>query len=73
MTARAFILISTDLGAERDVFEELKTIPNVVDLSLVYGVYDIVATVEAESMEKNSRTRLLTRFEGWTRFDRHPA
>ena len=52
MTARAFILISTDLGVQKGVVEELRAIPNVVDASQVYGVYDIIVTVEADSMQK---------------------
>ena|SRR5487761_267063 len=56
MTAKAFVLINADLGAERDVIDRIKSIPNVVEVHVVYGVYDIVAKVEAESLEKVKET-----------------
>ena len=56
MTAKAFVLINADLGSERDVIDRIKSIPNVVEVHVVYGVYDIVAKVEAESLEKVKET-----------------
>ena len=48
----AFILINSELGKEEDVLKELRSIENVKEVHFVYGVYDIIAKVEAESMEK---------------------
>ena len=48
----AFVLINSEIGAEDQVLEELKKIPNVKEAYIVYGVYDIIAKVEAENMEK---------------------
>ena len=48
----AFLLINADLGAEQDLVKELKTIENVKEVYFVYGVYDIVVKVEAETVEK---------------------
>jgi DNA-binding Lrp family transcriptional regulator len=48
----AFLLINTALGSEDQVVGELRKIPNVKQVYPVYGVYDIVAKVEAESMGK---------------------
>lgn len=48
----AFILINSELGKEEDVLKELRSIENVKEVHFVYGVYDIIAKVEAENMEK---------------------
>ena len=49
MTAKAFLLISAELGRERDVVKELQSIPNVREVHVTYGVYDVIVKVEAES------------------------
>jgi len=48
----AFVLINSEIGGEEEVLEELKKIQNVKEAHIVYGVYDIIAKVEAESMDK---------------------
>ena len=48
----AFLLISANLSAEDKVVDELRKMPNVKEAYVTYGVYDIVARIEAESMEK---------------------
>ena len=48
----AFLLINADLGLEDQVIGELRKIPNVKEAYVVFGVFDIVAKVEAESMDK---------------------
>ena len=48
----AYVLINSEIGAEDVVLKELKKIKNVVEAYTVYGVYDIIAKVQAESMEK---------------------
>jgi len=48
----AFVLINTEIGAEEEVVNEMKKIGNVKEAFVVYGVYDIVAKVEAETMDK---------------------
>ena len=50
--ASALVLINVDAGGEDEVFENLKIMSEVKEVYVVYGVYDIVAKVEAESMEK---------------------
>ncbi|MBI3022806.1 MAG: Lrp/AsnC ligand binding domain-containing protein [Thaumarchaeota archaeon] len=52
----AFVLINADLGAEEQLVKELKGIENVREVYVVYGVYDIVAKVEADVMEKVKET-----------------
>jgi DNA-binding Lrp family transcriptional regulator len=48
----AFVLINAEIGAEDDVIKALDKIANVVEAYVVYGVYDIVSKVEAESMNR---------------------
>ena len=53
---QAFVLINADLGAEEDLLKKLRDISNVKEVYVVYGVYDIVARVEADTMEKVKET-----------------
>ena len=48
----AFVLINAEIGSEEEVLRELKKLGNIKEAYLVYGVYDIVAKIEAETMEK---------------------
>lgn len=48
----AYVLINTEIGSTSEVLEAVKKIENVLEADTVYGVYDIVAKVEAESMDK---------------------
>ena len=50
--ALAFVMITAEIGKEGEVLSELKKIEQVKEASLAYGVYDIVAKVEAETWEK---------------------
>lgn len=52
----AFVLINADLGAEEDLVKEIKNTENVKEVYIVYGVYDIVAKIEADTMEKVKET-----------------
>ena len=48
----AFVLINTNMGSMEETLKALNNISNVKEAHMVYGVYDIVAKVEAESMTK---------------------
>ena len=48
----AFVFINIDTGGEQEVLKQLQGIANVKEAYLVYGVYDLVARIEAETMEK---------------------
>ena len=52
MANTAYVLINTDTGYEDEVLHELKKTPNITEAYVVYGVYDIVAKVEAETMDR---------------------
>lgn len=49
--AKAYVLINSEIGGEQEVVEQLKSMPEVVEVSVVYGVYDVIVKLEAESME----------------------
>ncbi len=49
---QAFVLINVESGAEEDVVRELKKTEGVEEAYYSYGVYDIIARVKAETMEK---------------------
>lgn len=46
----AFVLISTQTGSEANVLDDLKKVDGVYEAFAVYGVYDIIARVKAETM-----------------------
>ena len=48
----AFVLINSELGKEEELLKELRIIENVKETHFVYGVYDVIVKVEAESVEK---------------------
>ena len=49
--ATAFILINTDVAAEEAVMNELKKLPEVESVHLVYGIYDLIVKLKAENLE----------------------
>ena len=46
----AFVLLNVEPGGEDEVLQSLKTIPEVREAYRVYGVYDMIAKVEADSL-----------------------
>ena len=48
----AFVLINTEMGSENEILDSLRKIGNVKDAYVVYGVYDVIALVEADTMEQ---------------------
>ena len=49
---KAVVLINTEMGADEEVFETLKALPEVKAAYMVYGLYDIVAIIESDDMNK---------------------
>lgn len=47
----AFVLIVSEVGQEDQVIIDLQAIPEVKVSYVVYGVYDVIARVEAKSMQ----------------------
>jgi DNA-binding Lrp family transcriptional regulator len=64
--AIAFVMITSEIGAEDKILKGLKAIPEVREAHVVYGVYDIILRVEAETMNelKDVISWKIRRFEG---------
>ncbi|ABL77982.1 Lrp/AsnC family transcriptional regulator [Thermofilum pendens] len=41
----AYVLINCEIGKEKDVLEQIRNIPGVIEAHLLYGVYDIIVKV----------------------------
>ena len=48
----AYILLNTEIGAEKQVLKALQKVEGVEEAHSLWGVYDIIANVKAESMEE---------------------
>ncbi|MCP8304023.1 MAG: Lrp/AsnC ligand binding domain-containing protein [archaeon] len=48
----AFVLLNVKTGSEDELLNELKKIKGIKEAHRVYGVYDTIIKVEAESLEK---------------------
>jgi len=48
----AFVLLNTQIGAENQVLKALKALDGVEEAHILWGVYDIIANVKADSMEE---------------------
>jgi DNA-binding Lrp family transcriptional regulator len=48
----SYVLINTEIGYEDAVVKQLRETPHIVESYVVYGVYDIIVKVEAETMEE---------------------
>jgi DNA-binding Lrp family transcriptional regulator len=49
---KAFVFVNVSTGSETEVLRRLREFPEVKEAYFVYGVYDIVAKVEADSMQR---------------------
>ncbi len=47
--AEAYVLINCDLGSEDSVIKHLKKLKGVSEVKGVFGVYDVIARVNAET------------------------
>ena len=52
MTAKAFVLIETDVGKTREVTSALEQLKGMKSVNLVTGPYDIIAIIEAEELNE---------------------
>ena len=50
MTASAYVLINAELGNEEQVLAALQEIEGVIEAHMVYGVYDVIAKITAETL-----------------------
>ena len=49
---KAYVLLNTEIGSELNVLEALKKVEGVEEAHNLCGVYDIVASVKADTMDK---------------------
>jgi DNA-binding Lrp family transcriptional regulator len=47
----AYVLIRVEVGQEHEVAKQLHSFPEITEVRIVYGEYDIVATYEIESLK----------------------
>jgi len=48
----AFVLLNVEMGREENIIRDLKNLGEVKEVFRVYGVYDIIAKVESDTMDK---------------------
>lgn len=48
----AFVLINVQSGTEDAVLKEIRKLPNITEVYMVYGIYDILVRIEADTLEK---------------------
>ena len=48
----AYVLINAEVGSEEQVFNECMGVEFVKEAHIVYGVYDVIVRVEADTMAK---------------------
>lgn len=48
----AYVLLNTEIGSEREVLQEIKRIEGVQEAFNLWGVYDIIAQVKADTIDK---------------------
>jgi DNA-binding Lrp family transcriptional regulator len=49
---KAFVFVNVEVGSEGEVLKRLREVPEIKEAYFVYGVYDIVAKVETDSMDR---------------------
>lgn len=47
----SYVLLNVDPGSEENVLKEVRKAANVKECHRVYGIYDMIAKVEADSMD----------------------
>jgi DNA-binding Lrp family transcriptional regulator len=48
----AYVFINTEIGSEVNVLEALKKIEGVEEAHALWGVYDIIASIKADTIDK---------------------
>ncbi|MFQ5920842.1 MAG: Lrp/AsnC family transcriptional regulator [Nitrososphaerales archaeon] len=52
----AYVLVNCDLGSEEEIIKDIRKLPGVTEVSGVYGVYDIIAKIQSDAMDKLRET-----------------
>jgi DNA-binding Lrp family transcriptional regulator len=71
MAVKAYILVVTDPGATKRVYEALAAVPGVTELHEVMGPYDIIAEINVPSLVEvppilSSRIRIIPGIQSTT-------
>jgi DNA-binding Lrp family transcriptional regulator len=53
---RAYVLFNVEAGSEDKTLQELRKIDEIQESYVAYGVYDLIAKVKADTMEKLKNT-----------------
>jgi len=53
---KAFVLINVESGSEEEALEQIAKVDGTEEAFYSYGVYDIIAKVKADTMEKLKET-----------------
>jgi DNA-binding Lrp family transcriptional regulator len=48
---RALVLVSAEIGEEKNLLERIRSVPGVRETHMTYGVYDLIAIVDVETHE----------------------
>ena len=49
---KAYVLLNTEIGSEREVLNTIRNIDGVQEAFILWGVYDIIAQVKTDTMDK---------------------
>ena len=49
---KAYVLMNTELGQEQAVVKAISSVDGIKEIHSLYGIYDVIAEVEAETMDK---------------------
>ena len=50
--ALGFILISTEAGRDREVYDQLVKVPEITEMMPLFGEFDLIAKIEAKSFDE---------------------
>jgi len=49
---KAYVLLNVEIDSKREILDSLKEIPEVKEAYQLYGVYDLIIHVEAETLQE---------------------
>ena len=56
LMAAGYVLVNVSPGKESEAYEAIKRVPSVTDATMLFGDYDIIAKLEADSLGKIAKT-----------------
>jgi len=62
--SEAFVLINVEIGSNEKIMDALKAIPEVKEAHLLYGIYDMIARVESDTMNLKDAISSIRRLRG---------